>query len=260
METPLVSFQIDQMIATVTLNRPNQLNALSISLLKDLQRVFSDLKNEEVRAVVLTGSGEKAFAAGADISEMKDLDQEGARLYSEFGNQVLREIELFPAPVIAAVNGYALGGGFELALACDLIIASDHAVFAFPEVSLGVTPGFGGTQRLSRIIGIMRAKDLIFTTRRINAQEALQLGIVLDVFDRSEFLGKVLSFASSISRHAPIAVASAKRAISQGIQCDLDSGLSIEAEAFGRCFDSEDQKMAMAAFLAKQKPGPFVNR
>ena len=260
MEMPLVLRQINGQTAIITLNRPNQLNALSVSLLKELQTVFDELRLQDVRSVILTGSGEKAFAAGADIAEMKDLDPLGARSYSEFGNAVFRQIEQFPVPVIAAVNGYALGGGFELALACDVIIVAENAAFSFPEVSLGITPGFGGTQRLARLIGLGRAKDLLYTARRISAQEALQLGIAIRVLEKSGFMDQVLAYAESINKHAPIAVAAVKRAVNSGSMSDLDAGLAIEAEAFASCFSSEDQKVAMAAFVAKQKPGPFQNR
>lgn len=260
METSLVQLQLVGQVAIITLNRPSQLNALSIGLLKELESVFGDLLTQDVRVVVVTGAGEKAFAAGADIAEMKDLDPSGARAYSEFGNSVFRKIEQYPVPVIAAVNGYALGGGFELALACDLIIAAENAAFAFPEVSLGITPGFGGTQRLARLIGQGHAKDLMYTARRISAQEALQLGIAARLVDKTGFMDQVMAYADSIARNAPIAVAAVKRAANRGSLCDLDTGLAIEAAAFASCFDSEDQKSAMTAFLAKQKPGPFQNR
>jgi enoyl-CoA hydratase len=260
MEYQWIQCSVNEMIATVTINRPSQLNALSTAVLTEMQQVFADLKTQEIRAVILTGAGEKSFVAGADVAEMIDMDQRAARQFSEYGNQVMRQIELFPAPVIAAVNGYAFGGGFELALACDLILASDNALFAFPEVTLGVTPGFGGTQRLARLIGIGRAKDLLLTARRISAAEALQLGIVLQVIEKSLFAEQVLAYARSIAKNAPIAVASVKRSVNRGIACDLDTAIAIEAEIFSGCFSSEDQKSAMNAFLQKRKPEPFTNR
>ncbi|MGI6299327.1 MAG: enoyl-CoA hydratase-related protein [Saccharofermentanales bacterium] len=260
METTLVQLEHHGQTAVVTLNRPNQLNALSVALLQELRQVFAELNLQDVRSVVITGSGAKAFAAGADIAEMKDLDPRGAREYSELGNAVFRQIEQFPLPVIAAVNGYALGGGFELALACDIILAAENAAFSFPEASLGITPGFGGTQRLPRLIGPGKAKDLLYTSRRVKAEEALQLGIVVKIIEKADFREQVLAYAGSINLNAPIAVAAVKRAVNRGSMCDLDTGLAIEAAAFASCFDSNDQKAAMSAFVAKQKPEPFKNR
>ena len=256
----LVLCTVEDGIATITLNRPAQLNALSIALLAALDQTLTELAEQTVRAIIITGAGPKAFVAGADIGEMKDLDPAQARQYAESGSRILSRLASFPTPVIAAVNGYALGGGFELALACDIIVAAENAAFAFPEVSLGITPGFGGTQRLARLVGPARAKDLIFTARRIGAQEALQLGIATQVLPAAELQEKALAYARVIAAQAPLAVAAAKRAIDRGLSGDLDRGLEIEADAFAGCFASADQKMAMAAFTSKQKPIPFAGR
>lgn len=257
----LVLCTVEDGIATLTLNRPAQLNALSVALLSQMDQAVVGLEaraGRDVRAVVVTGSGPKAFAAGADIGEMKDLDPAGAQRYGEAGNRTLSRLAAFPAPVIAAVNGYALGGGFELALACDLILAAENAAFAFPEVSLGITPGFGGTQRLARLAGPGRAKDLIFSARRIGAAEALQLGIVVQVLPAEGFLEQVNAYARGIAAKAPLAVAAAKRAIDRGLDVSLEAGLAIETAQFAGCFASADPKMAMTAFAGKQKPGPFT--
>lgn len=256
----LVLVAVDQAVATITLNRPERLNALSIDLLVQLERALDSLADRSVRAIILTGAGPKAFAAGADIGEMKDLEPAAAREYAESGSRALCRLAQFPAPIIAAVNGYALGGGFELALACDIIIAAENASFAFPEVSLGVTPGFGGTQRLARLVGPGRAKDLIFSARRIDAQEALRFGVAVQVLPAAGFLEAVFAYARGIAAQAPLAVAAAKRAIDRGLDAGLDAGLGIEADAFAGCFASADQKNAMNAFVSKQKAAPFIGR
>lgn len=256
-----VLLEIDEHIALVTINRPSALNALSIEVLSDLEKTFDELQtNKNIYAVILTGSGEKSFVAGADISEMKDKDEKDAEVYGIFGNNIFLKIENFRCPIIACINGFALGGGLELALSCDIRIASSNARFALPETSLGITPGFGGTQRLSRLIGSGRAKELIFTCRQIKADEALQIGLVNKVVELNELMNEAKDMARTIAKNAPIAVKQAKKSINDGGQCDIENAIKIEAKNFSKCFSTDDQKMAMTAFLNKEKIAMFNNR
>lgn len=256
-----VQFEKRDNIAIITISRPKALNALNFDTLKELNSVISDVKaDSEILCLIITGEGEKAFVAGADISEMKDMDVLEARKFSSYGNKLFREIELMDIPVIAAVNGYALGGGCELSLCCDIRIASDKAVFGQPEVGLGITPGFGGTQRLARTVGISRAKEMIFTGAAINSDEALRVGLVSKVVPKENIMQEALDMAERIVKNAPIAVSHSKNAINRGMQCDIDTALSYEAEVFAQCFASEDQKAAMTAFVEKRKLESFKNR
>ncbi|MBV7276934.1 short-chain-enoyl-CoA hydratase [Clostridium sp. PL3] len=239
-------------IAMVTINRPKALNALNSETLKELDTIIDELyADEEIFAVIVTGEG-KAFVAGADISEMKDLSTMEGRKFGLLGNKVFRKLENMGKPVIAAVNGFALGGGCELSMACDIRIASSKAKFGQPEAGLGITPGFGGTQRLARIVGEGMAKELIFTGKIIDAQEALRIGLVNKVVEPEKLMDEVKALANTIAAQAPIAVKLCKTAINRGMQCDIDTGIAYEAEVFGQCFSTNDQKEGMTAFIEKR--------
>ena len=256
-----VLFHIDGYIATITINKPQVLNALSTEVLTDLNQALDEVeKAGNIYAVVITGAGEKSFVAGADISEMKDKNKTQAAEYGAFGNKVFLRIENFPCPVIAAVNGFALGGGCELAMACDIRIASETARFAQPETGLGITPGFGGTQRLARLVGAGRAKELIYTCRTIKAEEALAIGLVNKVTKPEALMQETLAMAQTICQKAPFAIKQAKAAVNKGLQVSIDKALAIETEEFAQCFTTEDQKMAMNAFVKKEKIEKFNNR
>ena len=246
--------------AIVTINRPKALNALNSAVLKELGAVFRAIDLEAVRAVILTGAGEKSFVAGADIAEMSTLTVEEGEAFGKCGNDVFRMIETFPVPVIAAVNGFALGGGNELAMSCDIRICSENAVFGQPEVGLGITPGFGGTQRLARIINPGKAKELIYTASNIKAPEALALGLVNDVYTLEDLMPAAEKIAAKIARNAPIAVRACKKAINEGLQVEMDEAIVIEEKLFGSCFETEDQIEGMKAFLEKRKVERFVNK
>ena len=248
-------------VATITINRPKALNALSTAVLTDLNAALDEVAaDQDVYALIITGAGEKSFVAGADIAEMKDKSVEEAAEYGKFGNAVFRKIETFRCPVIAAVNGFALGGGCELAMSCDIRVASENAVFGQPEVGLGITPGFGGTQRLARLVGAGIAKELIYTARNIKADRAAQIGLVNKVVAAEELSATVMKMAQGIAKNAPIAVAYAKKAINNGLQTDIDSGIAIEVEEFSNCFATEDQTYGMTCFLEKVKEKEFSNK
>ena len=249
------------LIAVATINRPKALNALNSEVLTDLDELVSAVKADaDIRALVITGSGEKAFVAGADIGEMSTLTKEGGEAFGKHGNNVFRAIETLPIPTIAAVNGFALGGGCELALSCDIILASEKAKFGQPEVGLGITPGFGGTQRLARIVGTGKAKEMIYGARNIKAEEAYRIGLVNNVYPAEELMPAAKKLASTIARNAPIAVRNCKRAINEGIQVDMDQAIVIEEKLFGSCFETCDQKEGMNAFLEKRKVDAFLNK
>ncbi|HIU44604.1 MAG TPA: enoyl-CoA hydratase/isomerase family protein [Candidatus Ventrousia excrementavium] len=247
-------------VGVVTIDRPKALNALNSTVLDELRQAFEAIDLETVRCVVITGSGEKSFVAGADIGEMSNLTQGEAEAFGKKGNDLFRMIETFPVPVIAAVNGYALGGGCELALCCDIRICSDNAQFGQPEVGLGITPGFGGTQRLVRAVGPGRAKEMIYTARSIKADDALRVGLVNAVYPQAELMPAVMKLAGTIAKNAPIAVRACKKAINEGTQVDMDSAIVIEEKLFGSCFETEDQREGMQAFLEKRKVEGFKNR
>lgn len=256
-----VLFHIDGHIATITINKPQVLNALSTEVLTDLKQVLDEVeKIENIYAVIITGAGEKSFVAGADIAEMKDKNPKQATEYAEFANGVFFRIENFHCPVIATVNGFALGGGCELAMACDIRIASETARFAQPETGLGITPGFGGTQRLARLVGAGRAKELIYTCRHVKADEALAIGLVNKVTKPEALMQETLAMAQTICQKAPFAIKKAKEAINRGLQVSIDKAIAVETEEFAQCFATEDQKMAMAAFVKKEKIEKFNNR
>lgn len=247
-------------VGILTIDRQNALNALNGDIINELEQVLDAVSLENTRCLILIGAGEKSFAAGADIGEMSTLTKADGEIFGLKGNAVFRKIETFPLPIIAAVNGFALGGGCELAMACDIRIAAENAVFAQPEVSLGITAGFGGTQRLSRIIGLGKAKELLYTTSKIRAEEALRLGLVNAVYPQNQLMDECIKMAEKIAQNAPIAVRATKKAINEGIHLDMDTAIGIEAELFGSCFETLDQKNAMKAFIEKLKPAPFENK
>ena len=256
-----VLFHIDGHIATITINKPQVLNALSTEVLTDLNQALDEVeKVQNIYAVILTGAGEKSFVAGADIAEMKDKDPQQATQYAQFADGIFFRIENFHCPVIAAVNGFALGGGCELAMACDIRIASETARFAQPETGLGIIPGFGGTQRLARLVGAGRAKELIYTGRTVKAEEAFTIGLVNKVTKPENLMAETVAMAQLICQKAPFAVKKAKEAINRGLQVSIDKALAIETEEFAQCFATEDQKMAMDAFVKKEKIEKFNNR
>lgn len=241
-------------ISTVTIHRPKALNALNAATMYELDQVFDELAaNPAAKVVIITGSGEKSFVAGADILEMKDKTAVEGRQWGQLAQAVFSKIENLPKPVIAAVNGYALGGGCELAMACDIRIASEKAKFGQPEVSLGIPPGFGGTQRLPRLVGKGRAKELLFTGDMIDAAEAYRIGLANQVVAPEELIDKAKAMAHKILSRAPIAVQVCKAAVNTGLDIDLNSAIAYEAEVFGLCFATEDQKEGMTAFIEKRK-------
>ena len=249
----------DGNVAILTINRPRALNALNMETLKELDSAIKDLeKDEDIFVIIITGEG-KAFVAGADIGEMKVMSVEEAREFAIFGSNIFRRIELMDKAVIAAVNGFALGGGCELAMCCDIILASEKAKFGQPETGLGITPGFAGTQRLSKIVGIKKAKELIFTAGIIGADVADNIGLVNHVVQQDELMPKALEMAKTIASKGQIAVKYAKVAINRGIEINMDSGDAMESELFALCFANEDQKEGMSAFLEKRK-ADFKNK
>ena len=238
-------------VGILTINQPETLNALNTSVLKELGQAFDKFAEDaELRVIVLTGAG-RSFVAGADIAEMSGLDAEAGKIFGQLGASVFRKIELSEKIVIAAVNGYALGGGCELALACDIRMASEKAKFAQPETGLGIVPGFSGTQRLPRIIGVGKAKELIYTGRVIDAAEACRIGLVNSVTEPGLLLSEAVKMAEQIASRSPLAVQYAKEAINRGIETDIDTGIAIENGLFGLCFATEEQKQKMRAFLNK---------
>jgi len=252
--------EIDAGIAVVIINRPKALNALNITTLRELQCAFVGFSaNAAVQVVIITGSGDKAFVAGADIAAMQPLTTLQARDFAKFGHEVMRSIEACPKPVIAAVNGFALGGGCELALGCDIRLVSDNARFGQPEVNLGVIPGFGGTQRLARLIGKGMAMELVLTGEMVDADEAYRIGLANKVVSQGELLETAKNMAMKIISKGPLAVKIAKEAIRNGLEMELDKANQYEAELFGLCFASTDQKEGMLAFLEK-RPAKFTGQ
>ena len=254
-----VKYEQKDFVGIVTIDREKALNALNPEVLDDLEAVIDAVPLDSTRCLILTGAGDKSFVAGADIGAMSTMTKEQGKAFSAKGNAVFRKIESFPVPVIAAVNGFALGGGCELSLSCDIRIASENALFGQPEAGLGITPGFGGTQRLARTIGVGKAKELIYTCGKVKADEALRLGLVNAVYPADQLMDEALKLAGKVARNAPIAVRQCKKAINLGLQMDIDTAVVLEAELFGFCCDTKDQKNAMTAFVEKRKPDPFVN-
>lgn len=240
----------------LTMNRPQALNALNVETIGELDRALQMLMEKspmEARALVITGSGEKAFVAGADIKEMVALTAEQAKSFAEKGQSVLRKLEMLRLPVVAAVNGFALGGGLELALACDFIYASDNAKFGLPEVSLGLMPGFGGCVRLARLVGLNKARELTMTGDMLTAPEALHLGLVQKVVAPADLMTSVIKSITTILSRGPRAVASVKRVILDGYDLSADAALALEAESFGQLFKLNDSREGMTAFVEKRK-------
>jgi enoyl-CoA hydratase len=248
-----VLLETDGAVAVVTINRPAALNALDLATLSRLAALLQELgERGTARAAVLTGAGEKAFVAGADIAAMEKLSAVEGRAFSRFGQDVFAAVENLPIPVIAAVQGFALGGGLELALACDLILAGERARFGQPEINLGIIPGFGGTQRLPRRIGLGRARELIYSGRMIDAAEALRIGLVNRVLPNGELPEAARALAAELAGKAPVAVQQAKAAINAGADLDLTNACRYESEAFAVCFGTEDRGEGMRAFLEKR--------
>ena len=255
-----IRYEKRDQIAIVTIDRPEALNALNGTVITELEQVVAELENDgTVRAMILTGEG-RSFVAGADIGEQYPLNLDGGRRWGQRGSALLRRIEKLEFPTIAAVNGFALGGGCELALSCDIILASEKAKFGQPEVGLGITPGFSGTQRLPRRVGVAKAKELIFSGKQIGAEEAKRIGLVNEVYAAEELLNKAVEMAKSFTANAPIAVKYSKACIDRGMQMDIDNGIALENELFAMCFATEDQKEGMGAFLEKRKEKHFQNK
>lgn len=255
-----VKYEQKEQYAIATIDREKALNALNSQVLTELDAMLDGIDLETVRALIITGAGDKSFVAGADISEMSTLTKAEGEAFGKKGNEVFRKIETFPIPVIAAINGFALGGGCELSMCCDIRLASQNAKFAQPEVGLGITPGFGGTQRLCRLIGVGKAKEMLYTCGQIDAQQALALGLVNAVYPSEELMPAAEKMAGRIAKNAPIAVRATKKAANDGLQTDMDTAIAIEAKLFGSCFETEDQKSGMTAFLEKRRPDPYQNR
>ncbi len=256
----IVKIEKQGAVATVTIDRPKALNALNAQTLRELAAAVAELDADaEVRAVVLTGGGEKAFVAGADIAEMAGMTVDAARRFALSGGAVAEQLSRSPRPWIAAVNGFALGGGCELALACDFIYASRNARFGQPEVNLGVIPGFGGTQRLMRRVGIAKAKELVFSGDIVGADEALRIGLCDSLHEPGELLGKARAMAEKIASKGPLAIARAKRVMDLGQSMQLEHACTLEADTFASLFDTADQKEGMQAFLDK-RPAAFSGK
>ena len=261
-----ILYEVNGAVGTITINREKALNALNSQVLDELNATLDAVDLDTVRCLILTGAGEKSFVAGAYIGEMSTLSKAEGEAFGKKGNDVFRKLETFPIPVIAAVNGFALGGGCEISMSCDIRICSDNAVFGQPEVGLGITPGFGGTQRLARLVSPGMAKQLIYTARNIKAAEAYRIGLVNQVVSaevneagevvvsaKDALMAAANKMAAGIAMQAPIAVRNCKKAINEGLQVDMDQAIVIEEKLFGDCFETEDQRAGMANFLEKDK-------
>ncbi len=254
-----IKYDVEGMVGIITIDRPKAMNALNSDVLKELGSAVDAVDLDAVRVLIITGGGEKSFVAGADIGEMKDLSKSEGEEFGKRGNDVFRKIETLPIPVIAAVNGYALGGGCELSMACDIRLCSENALFGQPETGLGITPGFGGTQRLSRIVGVGIAKELIYGAANIKADEAFRIGLVNHVYPAEELMDNAKKLANKIANNAPIAVRNAKKAINDGIDQPMDEAIVTEEKLFGDCFETHDQAEGMGAFIEKRKEKTFTN-
>ncbi len=251
-----VTTEVKGAVEVITIDRPQALNALNPEVLADLKAAFEAVDLKSIRCIVLTGAGEKSFVAGADIAAMSTMTKAEGEAFSKLGNDLFLQIESFPIPVIAAVNGFALGGGNELAMSCDIRVCSDNAMFGQPEVGLGITPGFGGTQRLARLVGMGMAKQLVYSAFNVKADEALRIGLVNAVYPQAELMDNVLKLAAKIASNAPIAVRHCKQAMNEGIELPIDKAVAVEEKLFGECFETHDQKEGMGCFLSKEKPKP----
>ena len=272
-----ILYEEKDMVGIITINRERALNALNSQVLDELNETLDKCVDcSKIRCLILTGAGSKSFVAGADIAEMSTLTKAEGEAFGKKGNDVFRKLETYPIPVIAAVNGFALGGGCEISMSCDIRICSDNAVFGQPEVGLGITPGFGGTQRLARLVGAGMAKQMIYTARNIKAAEAYRIGLVNEVYSatvdeagnvtataQENLMAAAMKMAAGIAKNAPIAVRNCKKAINDGLDAaNMDEAVAIEEKLFGDCFETEDQKYGMAFFLDKNKEKvkePFKN-
>lgn len=259
-----ITYEVTGQVGTITINRPKALNALNSQVLEELDAALDAVDLDAVRCLILTGAGEKSFVAGADIGEMSTLSKAEGEAFGKKGNDVFLKLESFPIPVIAAINGFALGGGCEISMSCDIRICSENAVFGQPEVGLGITPGFGGTQRLARLVGPGMAKQMIYSARNIKADEAYRIGLVNAVYPLEELLPAAQKLAATIAKNAPIAVRNCKKAINEGLDAaTIADAVAVEEKLFGDCFETEDQKYGMAFFLDKNKEKvkePFKNK
>lgn len=256
-----IKLDISGQIATVTISRPEQLNALNLKMLEELSGCLYEINgHEDIRCVIITGEGEKAFAAGADTKVMESYNSFDGAVFSQKGNDVFLKLQHMPMPVIAVVNGYALGGGLELALSCDIRLAHETAVFGMPEVTLGIMPGWGGTQRLQRAVGYSKAAELIFTGKRISAREALQLGIISEIYPAGELMNRAYELAQVISANAPLGIRNAKKSMNLGAQMDIGTAVGTEAQYFGMLFSSEDRQEGLSAFRDRKKQPQYKNR
>ena len=249
-----LTLEVADKVGTLTINRPKALNALNSELLQELEAVTEEIQaNQEIQVVVITGAGEKAFVAGADIKEMVNKNAMEGLTFSQLGNRAFAKIAKLRQPVIGAINGFALGGGLELALACDIRIGSTKAVMGQPEVGLGIIPGFGGTQRLSRIVGLGKAKEMIFTEKNLKADAAKEAGLLNQVVEPENLMATAYEMAAAINQNAPLAIELAKVAIDEGSDMTLAQGLQFEAQNFGLLFDTNDQTTGMNGFINKEK-------
>ena len=243
-------------VGIVTMNRPEALNALDKQVLEDLDAVLDQVEADpEILVAIVTGAG-RSFVAGADIGQMSNFTAVEGKAFGAYGNGVFLKLENLTKPTIAAVNGFALGGGCELSMACDIRLASEKAKFGQPEVGLGITPGFGGTQRLARLVGMGMAKQMLYTARNIDAAEALRIGLVNAVVPQAELMDTAVKMANNVAKNAPIAVRACKKAVNEGMQVSIDKAVEIEEKLFGGCFETHDQVEGMACFLSKEKPKP----
>jgi len=254
MEYKNLLLEIKDGIAVIKINRPKALNALNSETLDELKQAGDEISaNKDAWVVIITGEGDKAFIAGADILEMKDMNPYQGMVFSQRGHEAFAAFENMNKPVIAAVNGFALGGGFEVALMCDIIYASDKAKVGFPETTLGIFPGFGGTQRAAKLCGLAKAKELIFTGKMISAQEAYEIGLINKVVPHEELWKEVMALAEKIRSNGPVSMGLAKELINKSLFLDMNSALMLEAKDFGLCFGTKDQKEGMTAFVEKRK-------
>ena len=252
-QAEFIKYEEETEIAILTINRPKALNALNSQVLEELDKVLESIDTEKIRVLIITGAGQKSFVAGADIAEMSTLTKAQGAEFSKKGNDVFRKIETFPIPVIAAINGFALGGGCEISMSCDIRICSDNAIFGQPEVGLGITPGFGGTQRLARLVGLGMAKQMIFTGQNIKAEEAYRIGLVNAIYPQAELLNEAKKLATTIAKNGANAIKNSKKAINDGYQMEIDKAIQIEEQLFGECFQSDEQVERMKKFLEKGK-------
>lgn len=251
-----VKYEQKDQVAVLTIDRPEALNALNTQVLCDLDEAIAKVEQaDDVRVVILTGAG-RSFVAGADIGEMKGFSAIDGKKFGVHGGSIFLRLENLSKPVIAAVNGFALGGGCELAMACDIRLASEKAKFGQPETGLGITPGFGGTQRLARLVGMGMAKQLVYSALNIKADEALRIGLVNAVYPQAELMENVMKLANKIAKNAPIAVRHCKKAINEGISKPINEAVAVEEKLFGDCFETHDQVEGMQCFLSREKPKP----